>query len=97
MYQRKELSEMWYALVEGKKVLFLTMLVEVKIKYISWSEIPEELAERADDLSDAEDDIPEDIPGDEIEDLTQEVEYADDFEEYASDEVILIFKFSRIN
>ena len=63
------------------------MLVVVKITYISWSEIPEELAERAGDLSDADDDIPEDIPGDEME----EVEYADDFEEYASDEVVLIY------
>ena len=55
-------------------------------------EIPEELVERADDLSDPDDDIPEDIPGDEMEDLTPEVEYVDDFEEYASDEVTSINK-----
>ena len=39
------------------------------------------------DLSDAEEEIPEDIPPDGDADLTPDVEYADDFEEYASDEV----------
>ena len=51
------------------------------------SDISEELGERAVDLSDAEEEIPEDIPVEGDADLTPDVEYADDFEEYASDEV----------
>ena len=52
-----------------------------------FKDISEEIGERAVDLSDAEEEIPEDIPADGDADLTPDVEYADDFEEYASDEV----------
>ena len=55
------------------------------------TEIPEELpgGEKAADLSDSDEEIPEEIPGEDGEEIAPEVEeYIDDFEEYASDEVI---------
>ena len=57
------------------------------VGFVCFKDISEEIGERAVDLSDAEEEIPEDIPVEGDADLTPDVEYADDFEEYASDEV----------